>query len=311
VSSVRLAAVDGPDGRGGWRPEIDTRLALLDSPVGALLERHRESFLDADRVVLAPDAHYPFHPSTGTVTDPAVVGAIAAWFDRETDAALTIVGRSDDRIEFGRTGSYLGYSELCARFDAELVDLAADDVAHRNQYRGVDGRSVALGVPEPLLESTVITVPTLRPTRDGPLAGSIRRLGALVHSNAEPARVAVAATRAVEPALAVLDATVAYGDGPVAANALLAGSAAAVDAVGTSLLDRDPEADDALAAVLAERDEPTTVTPAPDVDLDSIRTRLAGGRLPPAGDTHPAVSAAYRVYAAASGDVVPPQLESR
>jgi uncharacterized protein (DUF362 family) len=311
VSTVRLAAVDGPDRRGGWRPSVDTRLALLETPVGSLLDRHRESLANADRVVLAPDVHYPFHPSTGMVTDPAVVGAIAAWFDREIDAELSVVGRTDDRIAFDRTASYLGYEELLDRFGADVVDLADDTVPRRNEYRAADGRSVALSVPEPLLEARVIAVPTLRPSARGCFAGATQTLAALVNSTAEPARAAIAATRAIDPDLAILDGGVAYGRDPVAAGVLLSGSTTAVDAVGTSLLGRETEDDEALSALLDGTETPVTVENPTVADLSSLRERLAGGELPPADDTHPAVSAAYRLYATVSGDAVPPQMEGR
>ncbi len=309
MSHVRLAAVAEADGRGGWQPNVDARMARLESAVADVLEPHRERLAGAERVTIAPDAHYPFHPSTGVVTDPAVVGAVAAWLDRELGTGLAVVGRSDDRIVFDRTASYLGYDRLTDRFDAALVDLA--DVPTRNEYRAAGGRSVALSVPEPLLESTVIVVPSLRPTDGGTAAGAVRTLGRLVTSEADSARAAVAATRSIDPELAVLDGTVAYGDDPVAANVLLSGSAPAVDAAATSLFGREVDADTALSPLLSDAERPVAVENPDEVDLSAIREQLAGGRLPPTDDTHPAVSSAYRLYAAASGDAVPPQLEGQ
>lgn len=311
MNAVHLAAVDGADRRGGWRPGIDTRMATLESPIASLLDRHRESIAAVDRATIAPDVHYPFHPSTGMVTDPAVVGAIAAWFDRETDTDLAVVGRSDERIAFGRTASYLGYERVLDRFGTDVVDVADESVPQRNEYRAADGRSVALSVPEPLLDRTVIVVPTLRPSADGSAGSAMRTLASLVNCTADPARTAVAATRAIDPELVVLDGTIAYGNDPVAANVLLSGSVPAVDAVGTSLLGRETDENDALSTLLEESETPVTVENPEEADLASIREQLSGGQLPPTDETHPAVSAAYRIYAAASGDAVPPQLEGR
>ncbi|AGB39114.1 DUF362 domain-containing protein [Natronococcus occultus] len=305
MNAVRLAAVDR-DGR-GWRPDVDTRRARLEDAVGTVLAPHRDRLEDADRVAIAPDAHYPFHPSTGVVTDPAVVGAVAAWLDRELGADVAVLGRSDDRIAFERTASYLGYDRLAERVGAALVDLA--DVPKRNEYRSAGGRSVALSVPEPLLESPTIVVPTLRPTAEGMVAGATRTLARLVRSTAEPERIAIAVTRAVEPVLAVLDGVVAYGDDPAAVDAVLSGSAPAVDAVATSLLGRAIGDDEALSELVPESTRPVAVENLDELDLDAVRERLSGGRLPPSEDTHPAVSTAYRLYAATSGDAVPPQLE--
>lgn len=309
MSTVRLTAVDGI-GR-GWQPDIDSRLAVLESAIDTILQRHRESITAADQVTLVPDAHYPFHPSTGTVTDPAVIGALAAWINRETDADLAVVGRSDERITFDRTASYLGYKRLLARFDAELIDVADDDRPRSNEYRTVDGQSVALTVPDRLLESAVIVVPTVRPTADSFIAGGMRTLSNLVNCAADPALAAVAATRTVDPELTLLDGTIAYGSEPVAANALFAGPTPAVDAVGSSLLGRSVDEDDAVSLALPTHERPVTIENPDGADVSSLQNRLSDGQLPPSDDTHPAISTAYQLYATVSGDAVPPQLEGR
>jgi len=107
--------------------------------------------------------------------------------------------------------------------------------------------------------------------------------------------------------VAVIDATTAYGGEPVAANVLFAGTPSAVDAVASSLLGRSLEADDALKTV-REDEEPVSVE-SETVDFDRLRATIPDGDLPPPDSPHPAVSTAYRVYAAVAGDAVPPQLE--
>ncbi|QLK27798.1 DUF362 domain-containing protein [Natrinema zhouii] len=304
-ASVRAAAVDADKRRGGWDPDVDDRMAALGSPVRDLFEPSLETLAEADRITLVPDAHYPFHPSSGMVTDPAVIGSIVARLERRTDADVAVAGASDERISFGRTAAYLGYASLLERFDAELVDLA--DESRTDDICTVDGTPMAISVSERLVESTVIVVPSLRPSEDGPVAGAMRTLAALVDSTADPERVPVAATRVIEPAVSVLDATTAYGGDPATGNALFAGSAPAVDAVATSLLGRSIETDAALKTARGEAG-PVSVEGA-NVDFERLRDRIPDGELPPSDETHPAVSAAYRVYAAVAGDAVPPQLE--
>lgn len=314
--SVRVTGVDDPERRGGWTTDADRRLATLESPVRSVLEPYASSLTAADRITLVPDAHYPFHPSSGMVTDPAVVGAVAdrvaAWTDGDTDVA--VAGASDDRIAFDRTAAYLDYPGIADRSDADLVDLA--DGSRRETVVAVGDEQVSVSVPDRLLESTVVTVPTLRPTEAGPVAGGIRALGRLVSSVADADATAVAAAQAVEPVLSVLDATTVYSGDPAAADALLAGPAPQVDAIGASLLERSIEADPVLRRIL-DADEPSiTVESAADdgdaaVDLTALRRRLPDGELPPTDDTHPAVTTAYRLYAAVAGDAVPPQLEQR
>ena len=310
--SVHVTGVDAPERRGGWTADIDRRLATLESPVRSVLEPHVSSLTATDRITLVPDAHYPFHPSTGMITDPAVVASIASHLERWSDAEVAVAGASDDRIAFDRTADYLGYPDLLERFDADLVDLA--DGSRRNTVVSVDEETVSVSVPERLLESTVVVVPTLRPSEAGPVAGGMRTLGSLATSTAGTDVAAVGATRAIEPALAVLDSTTAYGGDPIATDTLFAGPTPQIDAVASSLLERSIEADPVLRRVL--EDEPSITIEHTDsgsdstVDLTALRRRLPDGELPPRDDTHPAVTTAYRLYAAVAGDAVPPQLES-
>lgn len=305
--SVHVAGVDA-DRRGGWSPDADRRLATLESPLRAVLEPYAGSLTASDRITLVPDAHYPFHPSTGMVTDPAVVGAIAGHLERWTDADLAVAGASDDRIAFDRTADYLGYPAVLERFGVDVVDLAEE--SRRRTTVTVDGDARPVSVPERLLESTVVVVPTLRPTEAGPVAGGMRTLGRFATGTAGTDRAAVAATRAVEPALSVLDATVAYGGDPLAADTLVAGPPPQVDGVAASLLERSIEDDPVLRTVLADDEPSVTVERGDGVDLAALGRRLPDGELPPPDDTHPAVTTAYRLYAAVAGDAVPPQLES-
>ncbi|ELY49401.1 DUF362 domain-containing protein [Natronorubrum sulfidifaciens] len=309
--SVHVATVDVPERRGGWTTDTDRRLALLESPVRAVLEPYADSHSDVDRITLVPDAHYPFHPSSGMVTDPAVVGSIAAVLQAQTGADIAVSGATDDTIAFDRAAGYLGYPSVLDRFDVDLVDLAEE--SRRDCVVSVPEQQLSVSVPDRLLESTVIVVPTLRPTRAGSVAGGIRTLGRLTASVADADLTALGAMRAIEPAFSVLDATTAYGGDPIAADTLATGPTPQVDAIGASLLDRSLESDPVLKHALGADEPSITVESATgdDVDLTALRRRLPDGELPPPDDTHPAVSTAYRLYAAVAGDAVPPQLEQR
>ena len=309
--SVRAATVDPPERRGGWTTDTDRRLATLESPVRSVLETDADSLSYTDRITLIPDAHYPFHPSTGIVTDPAVVGSVAAVLQAQTGADITVAGATDDNIAFDRAASYLGYPSVLERFGVELADLA--DESRQDRVVSVADQQLSVSVPERLLESTVIAVPTLRPTRDGSVAGGMRTLGRLVTSVADADQTAVGATRAIEPAFTLLDATTAYGGDPIAADTLFAGPTPQIDALAASLFGRSPETDPVCRQTAGDDDSSITVesvTGGP-ADLTSLRRRLSDGELPPPDDTHPAVSTAYRLYAAVAGDAVPPQLEQR
>lgn len=308
---VRAERTDAATVGGGWCPDVEARMEATDRAVRTLLEPALDRLRGADDIVVVADARYPFHPSSGTVTDPAVVGSLLAQLRRETDASLSVAGESDERMAFERTAATLGYPAALERSEASLLDLSTVDDARVLGEVAAD--DIEIAVPEPLLEATVVVVPTLRPTREGPIAGAMRTLGrhATVvggpgEESASDGRVADAITRAVEPALALLDATTAFAGEPHAAETLLAGEPAVVDAVGADLIDRSAADDEALTLALGPGETSIRVDGA---DAAALRAELPTGELPPPDDTHPAVSAAYGLYARVAGDAVPPQLE--
>jgi len=304
---VRGVAVDGA-AHGGWLPDADARIDRLESPVEALLEADLSTLSAVDRITVVPDAHYPFHPSSGVVTDPAVVAAIVGVLEDRTDADLAVAGVSDDVIGFDRTAAHLGYTSLLERVDADLVDLADD--SRTGRLLEIGDRPTTVSIPDGLVTGATIVVPSLRPTERGPIAGGMRTLARFATGTGDPDRDAVGATRAVDPALCVLDATTAYAGTSAATDALFAGPTAAVDALGSSLLERSLADDGAVSLAFDERTAVSLDSVGPrKPDLERIRDRLDGGGLPPRESTHPAVTAAYRLYAAVAGDAVPPQLE--
>ncbi|RQH00361.1 DUF362 domain-containing protein [Natrarchaeobius oligotrophus] len=305
----RRVCVAAADESGGWTPDVRERTAAFARPVEAVLEATADSIVaDDDGVTIVPDAHYPFHPSTGVVTDPAVVGAICRFLTDRTGTDLSVAVAGSEHVDVDRTAAFLGYPELVDRFDAALFDPA--DEPRTTVVRDVGGRSVSTSIPTRLLDERVIVVPTLRPTRTGQFAGVTRTLSRFDDRSDGSPEATIAAADAIEPALAVLDATTAYGDDPHATNAVFAGPAASVDAVGASLLGRSIDEDPVLKPTL-ETEPPVEIERIGSgaVDVESIRDRLSGGRLPATGDAHPAVTAAYRLYAAVGRDAVPPQLE--
>ncbi|EMA35266.1 DUF362 domain-containing protein [Halobiforma nitratireducens] len=317
-SATGTGASDSP---AGWTPDVEQRLARLEPAVAALLANGPTLPVDAERVVVVPDTHYPFHPSTGMVTDPAVVAAVTAVLRRDRPGVeLAVAGASDEYLPFDRTTEYLGYPDALERagVDADLVDLAED--RRVLEPVAVGDRSTELRVPQRLADDAVVVVPTLRPTESGHVAGGMRTLARLVGDGAsgvgaaateEPTTI-VGAVQAVEPAFSVLDAATAYGGRTRASDVLLSGPPAAVDALGASLLERDLAEDRALSAAFEGRELSIDVEPVGDPPtLETLRERTPDGELPPSDETHPAVSVAYRLYAAVGGDAVPPQLEAR
>ncbi len=280
-------------------------MARLQTPIRRLLDSHLSSLGAATTVTLVPDAHYPYHPSTGMVTDPAVVGATVAFLERETSTDVAVAGTSE-YVTAERTSAYLDLDDVLDRFDASLVDLS--ETPRTTETFTLGDQSVAVAVPDRLTTSSVIPLPTLRPTQDGPIAGGMRTLASHVDCSVAGGVGAAAATIAVDPELAVLDATTVYAGKSYAADTLLAGPTAAVDAVGARLIDRSVSDDPAIRHGLRTAPESIGVE---GVDVTTLTARCPSGELPPPTKPHPAVSLAYRTYAAVSGDAVPPQLDGR
>lgn len=297
--------------RANWTPDIDARMARLEQPLRELLDPLEETLTDADEITVVPDVHYPFHPSTGMVTDPAVVGAVVAHLADATSSDLAIAGSSHDSIALERTVDYLGYGALEDRFDCRVRDLSTERDSRVAVSLSDRPESLELSVPDVLLDTSVVAVPTLRPDEAGPVAGVMRTLGRHVEAGLEGTEISAnrrarAALKAIDPALSILDATTAFAGEPFAARTLFTGEAIALDTIGTTLLGRDVNDDDALAAELGPGKSSVRVT---GCDFEDLRERVPSGGLPPRTSTHPAVSAAYGLYAMVSGDAVPPQLE--
>lgn len=304
MTTIYGASLEEHDQR--WSPDHNDRREAITQALDTLLDIGDTGIDEIDPtepVAIVPDVHYPFHPSTGMVTDPAVVDSLLETLET-TDVA--IAGVADPRIDLERCWEYLGWDHVTNR--EKMVDLAAEPTVRRQARVGTE--SVAVDIPTPLLERTVIVVPTLRPTRAGPVAGGMRTLARSIGGDDDqsPTAEEIAATTAtVDPACTLLDATIAFAGEPAATGTLLGGESIAVDAVGSTLLGRDPADDPAIAQAAAQAGGRSISVSG--VDLSALEASLPSGSLPPATESNPLVPAAYRLYAAVSGDAVPPQLE--
>lgn len=275
---------------------------------------------DADRVVLVPDVHYPYHHSTGMVTNPNVVETLASTFAvRQPNIDVTVALRSQDPVDTERTVEFLGYDELddSTEVDVEILDETTGEATVAGGA-SVDASSNGAGsspqdgqetdeftVPEPLADASVIAVPSAR------IGGSVPMMGCLgvvaTAAGADPTDSAQVrrVLETVEPDGALVDATYTFTGEPRSARALLGG--ADVGAV-----------ESALAELLGVQlgDVPgfshvspsDTSGPVTGLDVAALAAELPDGQLPASTDPHPAVQAGYRLYTLVSGDVYPPQL---
>jgi len=276
VTAVRRESVSGTDAG-----------AIRDGLV-ELLDQYRERPDDGSRVLVVPDAHYPYHPSTGLVTNPDVVDELVGLLDRSTAIGIP----ASEHVDAERAGRHLGYERLADRNGIPVVDLdAADRVTRRARFvRG----SAAIDVPEPVLDDEVVVVPTpCRSRRYGVAAGAVTL--ARTVATVPTRREILASIRVCWPTLSVLDGTFAYADEPRRTETLLAsGDVVALSRAAADLVDVDWRETPHLASKRTRppglRSSGTLVTErGPDED---------GG----------VMAAGYRLYAKLTGDLVPPQM---
>lgn len=273
--------------------------STIDEAVAGLLDD-----LDPDLsgpVVVVPDAHYPHHPSTGLVTNPFTVAGVLDWLEARghDDVVVGVVG--SDAVRGSQAASVLGYDRLTRAYDVEVVDL--DTEAHVRKTTTVDGEPVSLDVPERLLESTLVSVPTVRTTDDaGLVSACISLLHATGTERVSADRVA-AAIDLLSPACTLVDATYAYSGGARASKVLLAGDDPVVLDVTVA------EALDYNAVPYLEHLRDITDTRVDGLDRETLAAALPAGEPDPAeaGPSH-AMKTGYKLYAKLTGDGVPPML---
>lgn len=271
-----------------------------------IVEGVSEVLTDADptvpeTVVLVPDVHYPYHPSTGTVTNPDTVSALIDYlFESEQGVEQVKIARSATSWSDNVSGvAYLGYDRLVERAGVEYFD--ADAEPQVSQTVSVGDQETVVTAPESLLENSLV-VPTLRRTEDATLAGCFDRLAATaLDRNPTPFEVSSLAM-AADPFGAVLDATYSYGGTPHRTRALLASSdALAVERVTAYLLGLEK---DALPAGAADDNQPAQVR---GLDVREVADALPNESIT---DSTPSglVKSGYQLYTRVTGDQLPPQL---
>lgn len=272
-------------------PELATD--ALEAATDDLLDALDADLAPGDPVLVVPDTHHPYHPSTGTVTNPDVLDALLGRLQSAGHAVR--VGVTD-----AEAARFLGVDAVADARDVPVVALADADCETRTVSTGGERRRVS--VPSPLARDAVVPLPTLRRDEAGAgdrPAGVVALCAAAVSAGAANGDVAAHLARAaVAPAGSVLDATYSPGETPRESRALLASpdgdalDAVAADLLGVSLAD-------------ARRSPEPRVSGA---SLASLRRDVADG-VPPESEPSTVMGTGYRLYARLVGDAVPPQFQ--
>jgi uncharacterized protein (DUF362 family) len=278
---------------------VDLDEATIERAVGDLLDGMALDL--AEPIVVMPDAHYPYHPSTGLVTNPKTVAAVLAWLDDQGYEDVTVGVVGSDAVRGAQAASVLGYDRLAEAYDVEVVDL--DTEPHVRQSTTVVDESVSLDVPERLLDATLLSVPTIRTTEESGLVSACVSLLRATGTDRVTARRVAAAVDLLAPACTLVDGTYAYSGGARASRVLLVGDDPVVlDVTLAEALDYD-------AAPYLEDLRHITSTAIEGLDAETLADTLPGGEPDPdpAGPS-PAMKTGYKLYAKLTGDGVPPML---
>lgn len=274
----------------------DTSREAIKERVEELLAPYRDA-VAGESVVVVPDVHYPFHPSTGLVTNPDVVAAVVDDLRTAAGADVFVGCRSASLVSTAATVRTLGYG----RRNIEVVDLdQADTACRRVELR--EG-SMEAAVPRPFDEAAVVVVPTLRTDDDLGLALAMATLGRAVLPDATTAEEIWSAVSLCSPAVTLVDASYTYLGTPRASKFLLSSDdIVAIDAALSHVVGQTPSYLDGRAV----RDLGATS------GVDGFSLQEAGAELPTrqartTGQPGSLMRAGYRLYARLSGDAVPPQ----
>lgn len=268
-----------------------------------------EVLTDADAecsgtVVLVPDLHYPYHPSTGTVTNPDTVSALVdhllgsvAGVDG-VEIARAATAWSDD----ASCATFLGYDRLVERSDVEYFDPDAGPQVSRTVSLG--DQETVVTAPERLLDSSLV-VPALRRREEPTLAGCFDRLAATALGRDPTAFEVDSFAAAADPIGAVLDATYSYVGAPRRTRALLASAdPLEVERIAAYLLGLDRGA---LPRGAADDERPARVR---GLDVHELADELPDESVSE-GSPSGLMKSGYRLYTRVTGDQLPPQLMDR
>lgn len=295
------------------------RLEALDDDTLAtathsLVERLHGQLADADRFAILPDAHYPYHPSTGMVTNPAVVDALAAALaEYGTDSAVDVILPRSGPIDPSRVATMLGYDQLAS---SEYLDVRTSDPPDTLDG-GVDSASSESPsavegplVEDVLVDGAVVVVPSLRYDYETGFAGAQATVARAIGGTPTRAEDVQLARRIVNPVATVIDATYVFTGEPYRASTLLASdSLIAADGAIATVFARDG-ADDSTVSPNAE-DAAGDHVDVEGLDLASLRAELPDGEPPTDDGPGRIVREGYKLYTMVSGDVYPPHFRTQ
>ena len=246
-----------------------SRVAIIKgaSPVETTVEALETIGSDVDSalygkksILIKPNYLNSKHPSTGITTDSRVIEGIVKFL-RERKKEELIIGEGSGFADTFQAFTVAGVDAVAERWGVKLVDLNNDEFVEVSPHNPLSLKKVRIA--KTALESTIISVPKLKPHRIATVTLSLKNMmGALaskgsMHMGGGLSENIVDLASILKPSLAVVDGIIA-GEGhessgnPVEMNLVIAGTdPVAVDAVGAAVMGIPPT--DVKHLLLAEK----------------------------------------------------------
>jgi len=225
----------------GTTPQDMTVKALQMVKADEVLSRQKS-------ILIKPNYINASHPSTGITTDSRVIEG-AVKFLRQHNLKEVIIGEGSGFADTLEAFRVAGVDTVAERWQAKMVDLNKDEFIEFVPKNPLALKRVKIA--KTALESTIISVPKLKPHRLAGVTLSLKNMmGAVkakgtIHNHLSQKIVDLVSI--IKPSVAVIDGIIA-GEGhetsgnPVEMNLVIAGTdPVAVDAVGAAVMGISPE----------------------------------------------------------------------
>jgi len=194
-------------------------------------------------ILIKPNYINAKHPSTGITTDSRVIEGVVKFL-KQNNAKEIIIGEGSGFADTFEAFQVAGVNAVAERWNVKLVDLNKDEFLEVSPPNPLALKKVKIA--KTALESTIISVPKLKPHRMARVTLSLKNMmGAVtpkgsIHNPLSEKIVDLASI--IKPSVAVIDGIIAgesheTSENPIEMNLVIAGTdPVAVDAVGASIM---------------------------------------------------------------------------
>jgi len=221
----------------------------IDMTVKALEMVNAHDVLPMEKpILIKPNYINAKHPSTGITTDSRVIEGVVTFL-RQHGMKEIIIGEGSGFADTSEAFRIAGVDDVAERWKIRMIDLNKDEFIEVNPPNPLTLKKVKIA--KTALESTIISVPKLKPHRMAGVTLSLKNMIGVVtpkgYMHNRLTQKIVDLVSIVKPSVAVIDGIIA-GEGhetsgnPVEMNLIIAGTdPVAVDAVGAAVMSIPPE----------------------------------------------------------------------